>query len=50
MKKGSKKENGKTKRIFLRVTELEYQEIMEKAKKNDMNMSEFILFLVKKSK
>lgn len=50
MKKGTKKENGKVKRIYLRTTELEYKEIMEKARKNNMNMSEFILYLVKKSK
>lgn len=50
MKKGSKKENGKIKRIYLRVTEEEHKMILERSKKNNMNMSEYLLYLVKKDK
>lgn len=50
MLKGSKKENGKTKRIYLRTTDEEYEMIYEKAKNNKMNMSEYLLYLVKKDK
>ena len=50
MLKGSKKENGKIKRIYLRATNEEYKMILEKSKKNNMNMSEYLLNLVKKDK
>lgn len=50
MIKGSKKENGKIKHLDIRVTNEEYQEVAEKAKKNNMSMSEYILYLVKKDK
>lgn len=50
MLKGSKKENGKVRRLSVRLTEKEYQEITEKAKKNNMEKSEYILNLIKKDK
>ncbi len=49
MIKGSKKENGKVKRIYLRTTEEEYKMILDDAKKNNMNMSEYLLYLVKEN-
>ncbi len=50
MIKGSKKENGKTKHLDIRLTEKEYQDISEKAKNKNMTKSEYILHLVKKDK
>lgn len=50
MLKGSKKENGKVKRIYLRVTKEEHQMIFTKSQKNNMTMSEYLLYLVKKEK
>lgn len=50
MKKGSKKENGKTRRLSIRITEDEFNEIAEKAKKKQKEKSEYILDLVKKDK
>lgn len=50
MIKGSKKENGKIKHLDIRLTKKEYQEISEKAKKNNMTMSQYVLYLVKKEK
>ena len=50
MIKGSKKENGKTKRIYLRTTEEEYKKILENANQKKMTMSKYILDLVEKDK
>lgn len=50
MIKGSKKENGKTKRFTIRLTEEEHQEFIKKATKHNMNISEYLIFLVKKDK
>ncbi len=50
MKKGTKKENGKTTRFTIRLTEEEHREFIEKAKKNNMNISEYLIYLVKKDK
>ena len=50
MKKGTKKENGKVRRLSVRLTEEEYQEITKKSKKHNMEKSEYILYLIKKDK
>lgn len=50
LKKGSKKENGKTKRFTIRLTEEEHQEFIAKAKKQNMSISQFLIYLVKKEK
>lgn len=50
MKKGSKKENAKNRRLSVRLTEEEYQLIAEKAKKKNMEKSKYILYLIKKDK
>lgn len=50
MIKGSKKENGKVKRFTIRLTEEEHQEFIKKAKKNNKNISEYLIYLVKKDK
>ena len=48
--KGTKKENGKTRRFSTRLTEEDYKEITEKAKLRDMTKTDYLLFLVKKDK
>lgn len=50
MLKGSKKENGKVRHLDIRLTEEEYLEIAEKAKKNNMTKSEYVRYLIKKDK
>ena len=45
MRKGSKKENGKTRRFSTRLTESEYKEFSEKAEKTD-----YMLYLIKNDK
>lgn len=50
MLKGSKKENGKVKRFTIRLTENEHQEFIRKSKKNNMTISEYLIYLVKKDK
>ena len=50
VKKGTKKANGKTTRFTIRLTEQEHQEFTEKAKKRNMNISEYLIYLVKKDK
>jgi len=50
MLKGSKKENGKEKRFTIRLTKEEHKEFIEKSKKNNMNISEYLIYLVKKDK
>lgn len=49
MLKGSKKENGKVKRVYLRTTSDEYNMILNDSKKSNMTMSEYLLFLVKEN-
>lgn len=50
MKKGTKKENGKTRRLSVRLTEEDFKELAEKASKKNKTKSEFILDLIKKQK
>lgn len=50
MLKGSKKVNGKIKKITIRLTESDYKEFFEKAKIQKMNMSDYVRYLVKKDK
>ena len=50
MKKGIKKENGKTKRFTIRLSEEEHQEFIKKATSKNMKISEYLIYLVKKDK
>lgn len=48
MKKGMKKENGRVKKLQFRFTEDEADLIKEEAKKKNMNVSEYIRYLIDK--
>nr|DAI13204.1 MAG TPA: NikA, BACTERIAL CONJUGATION, RELAXASE, DNA [Caudoviricetes sp.] len=50
MRKGSKKENGKTRRFSTRLTENEYKEFSEKAEKRQMTKTDYMLYLIKNDK
>lgn len=50
MIKGSKKVDGKVKRFTIRLTEKEHQEFVSKAKKHDMSITQFLIYLVQNSK
>lgn len=50
MKKGSKKENGKTRRFSTRLTEEQFKELSEKAQKNNMSKTDYLIYLLKKDK
>ena len=50
MRKGIKKENGKTKRFTIRLTNEEHKEFIEKSKKHNMNISEYLIYLVQNDK
>jgi len=50
MLKGSKKENGRIHKLSFRFTEDEVNELKQKAKKNNMSLSEYIRYLIKKDK
>lgn len=50
MEKGSKKENGRIKKLQFRFTEEEEKEIKEKAKKKNMSLSAYIRYLIKNDK
>lgn len=50
MEKGSKKENGKTRHIDIRLTEIEYQEITKFALQEKKTKSQFVLSLIEEYK
>lgn len=50
MLKGTKKENGKTRRFSTRLTEEQFKEIEEKAKKRNMSKTDYLLYLVQNDK
>lgn len=45
-----KKENGKSKRFTIRLTEEEHQEFIKKSSRMNMKISEYIIYLMKKDK
>lgn len=50
MLKGSKKENGKSKRFTIRLTEEEHQEFIKKSEQKNMSISQYLIYLVKNDK
>lgn len=48
VERNNKNNNRKIKRIDIRLTEKEHQELLEKAKTNNMNISEYLISLIKK--
>jgi len=50
MIKGSKKEDGKVKKITIRLTVDDREELFKKAKMRDMYVSDYVRYLFKKDK